>query len=262
MNRVTIVIANYNYGNYVVNALASALNQTHKCNIVLVDDGSTDDSMKNILGFLKPNLTSKSTGWFTDLTNSPVEIYDTSIGVTVLSTENSGASTARNIGIKYAWAETDVFAILDSDDEYLPTKAERLLAILNQHDEIGVAYADYTIYRTGEKNYRKYEFKQPYSYNKLKQECIVHSGALIKKKYLEKVLLPTGEIYDKNLHGPLSKGFIGCTEDYDLWLRLSDVCIISHCPVSLSIVNETGQNQSMRMNGEIFQKNMQIIQQR
>ena len=88
---------------------------------------------------------------------------------------------------------------------------------------------------------------------------MVHSNALIKKEYLEKVILPNGEIFDSRLHGPASQGFIGCTEDYDLWLRLSHYCIMCHVPESLSIVNESGQNQSMKMTPEIFQQQAQIL---
>jgi hypothetical protein len=71
--------------------------------------------------------------------------------------------------------------------------------------------------------------------------------------------LQNGEIYDSKLHGPLSKGFIGCTEDYDLWLRLGRHCMIYHIPEQLSVVRETGKNQSLKMNGSIFKQNMEII---
>ena len=73
---------------------------------------------------------------------------------------------------------------------------------------------------------------------------------------------PQAEFYDSNLHGPLSKGFIGCTEDYDLWLRLAEVCVMAHVAKSLSLVRETGNNQSMRMNPEIFSQNVNFIQNR
>ena len=105
----------------------------------------------------------------------------------------------------------------------------------------------------------KYEAKSPYCRRELSQSCMVHSNALIKKEYLEKVILPNGEIFDSRLHGPASQGFIGCTEDYDLWLRLSYHCIMCHVPESLSIVNESGQNQSMKMTPEIFQQQAQIL---
>jgi glycosyltransferase involved in cell wall biosynthesis len=260
--RVTIVIANYNYGEYVVKAIESALNQTYPCRVVVVDDGSTDGSLSKIL--FQYEKQSKSM----DITTLPDRYY-TGLStryygdkLDIISIQNSGASTARNVGIHHIWNDTDIFAILDADDEYYPTKVEKLVQKLVEHKEIGVAYSDYLIVRTGDKTYNKTEFKKPYGQALLHKECIVHSGALIKKEFLKMVLLPNGEIYDSKLHGPLSKGFIGCTEDYDLWLRLSSKCVMVHVPETLSLVRETGKNQSMRMTQDIFRQNMNVIQSR
>ena len=43
---VAIIITNYNYGKYVINAIESALSQDYDGNIrvYVVDDGSQDDS--------------------------------------------------------------------------------------------------------------------------------------------------------------------------------------------------------------------------
>jgi glycosyltransferase involved in cell wall biosynthesis len=42
---VDIVISNHNYGDFLMDAIESACNQTHpNVNVVVVDDGSTDDS--------------------------------------------------------------------------------------------------------------------------------------------------------------------------------------------------------------------------
>ena len=43
---VSIIIANYNYGRFLAEAIHSALNQTYKnVEVILVDDGSTDESL-------------------------------------------------------------------------------------------------------------------------------------------------------------------------------------------------------------------------
>ena len=188
--KVAIIIANYNYGDYVVNAVKSIENQTYDgpIKIFLVDDGS--------------------------------------IGV------------------------------LDSDDEYYPEKVEKLIAKLVEYPEVGVAYADYDIETPV---YSKEELKPSYDRQVLLQRCIVHSNSLIKKQYLEMVRLPNGEFFDSRLHGPASQEFIGCTEDYDLWIRLSKVCIMTHVPECLAKANEHGNNQSLKMTGEIFQKHAQIL---
>jgi glycosyltransferase involved in cell wall biosynthesis len=260
--KVTIIIANYNYGEFVVGAIHSALNQSYRCKVVVVDDGSNDFSQQNIYNAYGHKFVSVTAAEI----NKPYYTGEISIvdgdRLNVLTIKNSGASTARNVGIHHAWNDTDIFAILDADDEYYPTKVEKLVQKLVEHKEIGVAYSDYLIVRTGDKVYNKTEFKKPYGQALLHKECIVHSGALIKKEFLKMVLLPNGEIYDSKLHGPLSKGFIGCTEDYDLWLRLSNKCVMVHVPETLSLVRETGKNQSMRMTQDIFRQNMNVIQSR
>jgi len=127
---------------------------------------------------------------------------------------------------------------------------------LVEHEEVGVAYADY---ENVNPDFSKREFKPSYSKERLLKQCMVHSNALIKKEYLEMVRLPNGEFYDSKLHGPASQGFIGCTEDYDLWLRLSNVCMITHVPECLAVANIHGNNQSSKMTAEIFNENAKIM---
>ena len=248
MPDISIIIANYNYGDLVVDAIHSAFNQTVKCHVGIIDDGSSDNSHDNISQYL---LKLQQT-----IGVSKNEIRNDNF--TYIRTENQGASAARNALIKRLWNQSDFFAILDADDIYYPNKVEKLLEEMKDPN-VGVVYSDYDILQNG---YIKREYKEPYSINNLIQRCIVHSGALIRKSYLSQVLLPDNDIYDTRLHGPLSKGFIGCTEDYDLWLRLSKVCLIKHVPKSLSLVRMTGRNQSLKMTSEIFNQNAQILQQR
>lgn len=248
MPNIGIIIANYNYGDLVIDAIHSALNQTIKCHVGIIDDGSSDNSHNNISQYL---LKLQQT-----VAVSRDEIKNDNF--TYLKTENQGASAARNTLIKRLWNQSDFFAILDADDIYYPTKVEKLLEEMNDPN-VGVVYSDYDILQNG---YIKREYKEPYNINVLVQRCIVHSGALIRKSYLSQVLLENDDAYDTRLHGPLSKGFIGCTEDYDLWLRLSKVCLMRHVPESLSLARMTGRNQSLKMTSEIFNQNAKILQQR
>jgi glycosyltransferase involved in cell wall biosynthesis len=241
--KVAIICANYNYGDYIVDAMKSIVNQTYKGEIRLyvVDDGSSDDSWEKIRGF--------------KITYGVQNLHDVE-KINVKRITNSGASVARNVAIEMCWDWADIIGVLDADDAYHPEKVEKLVAKLVEHEEVGVAYADYVNVFP---HFTKREFKKPYDRQLLNRECIVHSNSLIKKKYLEMVKLPNGEFYRSELHGPASQGFIGCTEDYDLWLRLSQVCVFAHVPELLGLANQHGRNQSMKMTQQIFNENAKII---
>jgi glycosyltransferase involved in cell wall biosynthesis len=264
---VAVIVANYNYGEYVIEAINSALNQRYdgSVKVFVVNDGSTDDSWTKILDYAYKNsndLKLENKNFESSYYNGKYESIE-SDRFKFININNSGASVARNVAIWEAWEWADIFGILDADDEYKPEKIEKLVNVLMEHDEIGVAYADYDIVKDyADLKYTSHEFKQSYSKEKLLNSCVVHSGSLVKKNYLEKVILTNKEIFDSRLHGPGSGEFIGCTEDYDLWLRLSNHCIMCHVPESLSVVRESGKNQSMKMTSETFQQNAKILSSR
>ena len=264
--RITTIIANYNYGWNVCDSIISALKQIqngtnsflHK--IVVIDDGSTDDSVQKIMSRFRFNSLYDTIICDPRIKggNFPCKIYS-SDNIDLICSKNLGASTARNLGMWHSWAETDLFCILDSDDILRANKYQIFLNKIMEHDEVGVVYGDYIIIRP---HYNKYEYKRPYSVAGLQERCIIHSGSMIKKEYLERVLLPTGEIYDKNLHGPASKGFFGSSEDLDLWWRLSKITMFVHVPEALTLVHEHLSNQSYKMTPEIFAQNMETIKKR
>tara|TARA_R110000744_G_scaffold3161_2_gene12281 strand:+ start:11662 stop:12501 length:840 start_codon:yes stop_codon:yes gene_type:complete len=264
--RVAVIISNYNYGDFVLDAIDSALNQDYEgeLRVYVLDDGSSDGSWDKIKNKYSENFSysEDSETLKKPYYSGPFEYFQCdSLNLWAYRIDNSGASTARNVAIWEAWGWADYFAILDADDMYFPSKISKHVNKLLEHKEIGVAYSDYIIHKTHYVNidYKKYEYKYPYSIKELHKQCIVHSAGVIKKEYLKKVILNNDEFYDSNLHGPASKGFIGCTEDYDLWIRLANTCMANHIAEPLSFVRETGQNQSMKMNQNIFIDNMQRI---
>lgn len=104
MSNVTVVISNYNYGDYVASAIESCLAQTVKPNIIVVDDHSTDKSWKVI---------SK---------------YKGRIQAVRLARNSKGNARGKNVGI--AMSTTPFVTCLDSDDMLVPHSLEcRLNAI-------------------------------------------------------------------------------------------------------------------------------------
>jgi glycosyltransferase involved in cell wall biosynthesis len=99
---VSIIINNYNYARFLDKAISSGLNQTYPhVEIVVVDDGSTDDSRQLIA-------------------NHEDQI------VPVLK-ENGGMSSAYNAG--FAASRGEIVIFLDADDYLFPCTVERVVAV-------------------------------------------------------------------------------------------------------------------------------------
>jgi glycosyltransferase involved in cell wall biosynthesis len=107
---VSVIISNYNYGQFLNDAVDSALNQTYKpVEIIVVDDGSTDNSREII----------KSYG----------------NRITAILKENEGLISAWNKG--YAKSTGDIICFLDSDDYYAPRKVESIVKKYGECPQIG-----------------------------------------------------------------------------------------------------------------------------
>ena len=234
----TVLLINHNYGHYIEYAVKSCYTQTRKpYAVVIVDDGSTDNSWDLILTDFRDKQYVEEHG---------LKIYrqvnDGILFLAVQLAKAGGPSLARNIGIDLTKNFTDNYQILDSDDVLYPQKLEVLSNKMASDPNLGVVYADYDILNVQTGNILR-EWKESYSQRRLMSECIIHSGAMIKKEALMAVMEPTG-YYDCNLR---------CAEDWDLWLRLSDRCIIAHVPQSLTLVRVHNNNSTNSVNKEIWQ---------
>ena len=109
MEKVSIVVPVYNVEDYLKYCVDSLINQSYKnIEIILVDDGSTDDS-----------------GRICD------EYAQEDDRVRVLHIENGGRSNARNTGVNVASAEWVIF--IDSDDYYDRRTVEYLVQLQKKY---------------------------------------------------------------------------------------------------------------------------------
>jgi cellulose synthase/poly-beta-1,6-N-acetylglucosamine synthase-like glycosyltransferase len=120
---VSVVIPTYNRAQQTIAAIESVLAQIYpNLEVIVVDDGSTDDSGEVIQRFIGQR------------TNGCHQIL-------FFSQPNQGASIARNTGI--AKARGKYIAFLDSDDIWLPEKLEWQMQALEQlKNECGVCVTD------------------------------------------------------------------------------------------------------------------------
>lgn len=255
--RVNILIANYNYGEWVCSALQSACNQKYpNIAITIVDAASTDDSWDKINKFLfrdengaiKFTVSSIDNGIKLQGIKNINDIAGDSVVTAIKLDKCNGPSLARNVGIKETLNETDIYAILDSDDEYYPDKVAVCVENMLQSPSIGVVYTDYdTVDTTTGKMTR--EYKEVYSQQRLLQECIVHSGALIRKEAIVNCADQFG-FYDEQMR---------TCEDYDLWIRISEKYLCWHVPESHSLVRVQPKNSTNTVEKSIWESNWKRI---
>lgn len=212
---VTCIIPVFNHEKWVERAIKSVATQDYKNKrIVVVDDGSEDNSYGEISSLLTEKRIIKEEEGLN-------VVMGLLFGVKSLIfhfDKNHGPSIARNYAIKSAWDGTDYFAFLDSDDFYLPGKISKSVEIFNENPIIGEVYSDYSTINihTG---FTQRQFKEPFSFSRLTQECIINNDSLISKKALEAV-----GMYDEQLR---------VCEDYDLHLRINEKFISVHIPEDL-----------------------------
>lgn len=198
--RVSIVVSCYNYGQYVAACLRSIQQQTFTdFEVVVVDDGSTDNSEQQIQPFLQD------------------------ARFRYVKQENGGQAKAKNRGIREARAE--LVAFLDADDQWAAKKLELQLPLF-ANSETGVVFSgveyfdaednplsmeapgEYLRPRRGRvTEYFIYDNFVPFSSVVVRKACFEHLGC-----------------FDESL----AMGI-----DWDLWLRCSTCWQFDYCEQAL-----------------------------
>lgn len=109
---ISVVVPLYNKAAHIERALRSIQRQTHEpTEVIVVDDGSTDEGGNIVRGFEMK-------------------------GLRLISQENLGVSAARNRGLNEA--STDFVAFLDADDEWLPRHLHSLSSLIDRFPNKGL----------------------------------------------------------------------------------------------------------------------------
>jgi glycosyltransferase involved in cell wall biosynthesis len=110
---ISVIIPTFNRCDYITESLESAFRQTHvPFEVIVVDDGSTDDTAKRIERFARQ--------------------------ITYLYQENRGVGAARNAGVAHSTGE--FVAFLDSDDVWLPHKLALQMQTFQATPELEAIY--------------------------------------------------------------------------------------------------------------------------
>jgi glycosyltransferase involved in cell wall biosynthesis len=186
---ISVIIPTWNRELTILRAIESALSQTHGYMEVLVcDDGSTD-STEEIVRSIKDNRLKWLPGRRSGLPSVP-----------------------RNRGIESS--SGDWLAFLDSDDEWMPEKLEKQMALLSREGTLACSSNAYraTPQGGGEGEYLDYPAGSfPFS-RLLKENLVICSSVLL---YKPLALRMGGFPESSELRG---------LEDYALWLRVATEC--------------------------------------
>jgi glycosyltransferase involved in cell wall biosynthesis len=203
--RVTVVVAAYNYGPFLGEALDSVLAQTiSDWECIVIDDGSKDE------------------------TPVVARTYaDRDARIQFLQQANSGPAAARNHGMRYA--RGTYLQFLDADDRLAPDKLSLQTRYLDEHPEVDIVYGPVTYFRTDEPEKILYSLHGHLSRPLMQAE----NSAIAALKALEMfnimpILAPLVRRTTIDRIGDFNVATRG-TEDWDLWLRAAiDGCEFRH----------------------------------
>lgn len=183
--QVSVIIATYNYGRFIREAIESALAQTFgNFEIAVIDDGSTD----NTWDVVRPYLDDKRLRYH--------------------KTNHLGQPGAKNTGIRLTSAP--LVAFLDADDIWLPTKLEKQIGVFRANPEVGVVYSR-NVLIDEEGRLVKFNDRQLHRGSVLHDlfltSFVCFSTSVVRREVLDQV-----GVFDESINLAI---------DFDLWLRVA-----------------------------------------
>lgn len=200
---VSVIIPTFNRAARAVSAIQSVLNQTHQnCEILVVDDASTDDTVSRLQTIHDPRLNILS------------------------NTRKKGPSGARNTGMLQARGE--YIAFLDSDDLFLPNHLHDGVAALSLHSDYSLVFGKARYFQAG----NEVDFMGPKlqeNVSLIQAQSVEPDGVLftdflfsdllrlgcffnLSSVMFRRQVVDEGFLMDEDLYG---------VDDYEYWLRLS-----------------------------------------
>jgi glycosyltransferase involved in cell wall biosynthesis len=186
MPTVSVVIPTYNRANVLGSAIRSVLNQDYQdFEIIVVDDGSTDDTEQVVTAVDKPQIK-----------------Y-------IRHEENRGPAAARNTGIGSARGR--YIAFQDSDDQWVPQKLGHQVQVIEAASgRVGAVYTGFWRVKNGNKTYepRRREKSEGDIHKELLRGNFLGTPTILVKREC----FGSAGLFDEKLFH---------LEDWEAWLRIS-----------------------------------------
>ncbi|MCX4187367.1 glycosyltransferase [Methylophaga sp. OBS4] len=216
--RVSVVIASYNYQQYIGEAIDSVLAQTYQdWQLVIVDDASTDDSPNIIKQYQRQH---------------PCKIKFISLS------ENRGIGYVANLC--YDNCEGQLIAHLGADDRMVPDRLAQQVAYFDSHPEAGVVCSDvFVIDGEGRRVETKTVFSTPITDLRMQllQGNIINSPSATFRK---NVFTEAGKL------NPV----LQYVQDFEHWLRVLEKFEIVRLDEKLTEYRIHGKNLSVQKPGQ------------
>lgn len=184
VKNISVIIPAYNCGKYISFAVNSLLNQTFKnFEIIIVNDGSEDDTEKKVLSF----------------NDERIKYY---------KTEHKGTSAALNFGIErcsYDW-----IARLDADDINTPNRLQVQADFINYNPDLDIVSSNAVYFNNSGKVL--FLLEQPLTHLEIYEYLNIHNPIN------QSAMLCRKSVLEKNLYNESFSSY----EDFELMFRIRD----------------------------------------
>lgn len=215
---VSVIIPNYNYSKYILQCIQSVLNSDvnqDEIEIIVVDDSSSDDSVKVIEEIMK-------------FSNFQIKLIKNEI--------NLGLTLSRNRGISYAQGEFLFF--LDSDNFIRKDCINTHVAFMQQNPSAIACYAPIQDFLSNTGEFLEMRSNKIFDYQLLLEGPYIDAMAMFRKFELIEI-----GMFDNKMP---PYGW----EDYELWLRLGkmkkNVIFIQGEPLSFYRKHKLNMSQNFK----------------
>ncbi len=213
MPLVSVVIPTYNMAAFIGQAISSVLAQSMTdLELVVVDDGSTDETAQVVSGF--------------------------GDRVSYIHQANNGGNSARNRGV--AAAHGRYVAFLDADDTWLPEKLELQLRVFDEYPSVGFVGCGYQVQNHDGTRSHETVVRRNYpsrdAFVRALQICQILPGSASGVVVRRQTLLEAGP-FDQSIR---------IAEDWDMWLRLAQLCDVHFVEQVLVTIRRHGGKPAFR----------------
>lgn len=194
---ISIIIPTYNSSTCIIDALISVANQTYKkFEIIVIDDGSTDNTEEVVRAFQFP--------------------------IFYLKVPNGGAAKARNLGIERA--RGDFVAFLDADDLWYPKKLEKQIKAFVENPDLMMVFTENLYFDKIAIRSSPFSKKKRLMEGDIVKNIFLHSYVVTSTVMIRKSVFNTVGYFEESLN---------VAEDDNLWLRIALKCKIDLIDESL-----------------------------